>query len=907
MPITLPENIAKALAEQKIEAEELSPALRAIVKSIGKGSSKPSSPCLDPYQILELQCDIAFHVNSQNTVLWYHADALLAQHIPEGLDAGAHLQAYLPKQAYTKIDELLSPQLEQASGIEHQTIELSLVNEVQSYQAKIIDDSHEGHVILLSRKTKQLGNESKYIESIRQLEAFNTELIKLSKELNNAHSDDTLYQSIAESAKSVLEADRVSVWLFAADERVLELKYDCSNGLGARYAHSSICRAEFPEFFENLDNERVHAIQLEKQAPWAEQSLNHGLYQKGVRSVLEAPIRFECEVIGLLRAEFYSEQHCWANNELSFLASLSDLCALAHEKIAKDQAEAALYLSESRFKDLTENSDTAIFAFETTFLYANPAFESMTGVDLDSLKVTDIENVFNKHFQTVHKQAAMHSRISGESQTSIKNEFEITSAIGERRWLYVTATRSNFDGNACWLASAFDITERKTSEARLKFLASHDQLTGLPNRSRFQERISSALSRASRDRFYKFAVLFINIDRFKVFNDSMGQLFGDQLLLELSKRIRLCLDITGMAARVSGDEFAVFIDDVMNAEGVLSSAKAIQAGISEPFHFENQETVCNASIGMVLADRRYQKPEHILRDASIAMYHAKENETPSFRFFDPEMHEHAKRIVETESELRVAIRKQTLELYYQPIVRLKDGAVSYFESLIRWNKTSSKVISPLDFIPLAEESGVILPLGRWIVNKAGEQLARWQNEGFPHIGVSVNVSGKQFQSQEISEDVKGLLKEKDIRENSLKIEITESSMIQNSETIQDQLQNLRELGCDLLVDDFGTGYSSLSYLHQFPITCIKIDRSFITTLRQDEDSQEIVRAITNLAHNLRLDVVAEGVETREQAEILKKIGCDYAQGFYISPPLQADDATAFLNKNGSNTILSLLS
>ena len=562
----------------------------------------------------------------------------------------------------------------------------------------------------------------------------------------------------------------------------------------------------------------------------------------------------------------------------------------------KKKASEALLQSERRFESLTTSSDTAIFAFNETFIYTNPALEKLTGLDSGSLKNTYTSMVLGDHFNTLHREALL-TKIGANSNTGVKTEVAICTPNGETRWLYITSVRSSFDGKECWLASAFDITDRKTAEARLKYQAFHDQLTGLPNRLRILERIEASLVRASRDRFYRFAVIIINIDRFKVFNDSMGQLVGDQVLLELSKRIRICLRTNDMASRIGGDEFAVFIDDAVEKETLERIVSTLHNAVSEPIRFDGKEIICSASMGISHADRSYDKADKVLRDASIAMFNAKEYGKASHQFFDIEMHTRAKRILEMETDLRAAIRKQTLELYYQPIVCAETGKTAYFEGLIRWRKNLNTLVSPLDFIPLAEESGVILSLGRWVIDTACKQLNTWAELGHNNIGVSINVSGKQFESGDISQEIESLIKLHNVQKNRLKIEMTESSMIENSDTIQENLLKLRELGCELLVDDFGTGYSSLSYLHQFPINCIKIDRAFIANIRATDDGFEIVRAIINLAHNLRLYVIAEGVETKEQVDILTDLGCDYLQGYYFSEPVTHEIATSIIDTN----------
>lgn len=884
--------LARELARNGVDEHELDRDLMNVLTKVCEQGAQ-EEPAIKPYKVFEALFDVVFHIDPARRVLWYKSDKNLSLHIPKEIGTGSALAEYLPSTAYQSLCSLFDMHSQNNNACEG-TFQLGAEAMPCQYHVRIIADERNGHLILCKAMSVNLQQSLANVEENRRYDDFEGILVRLNKKISTIDSVESLYREVAESARSVMGADRASVWALSSDGETLELKLDCVAQQIKGEKRTWISRSEQAKFFDMLDTKRIHLAQLDSDNTGSPgQLICKSSYVHSACAAIDAPMRADGKLKGLLRIEFLSGAHDWTHSELMFIASLSDLCAHAYTKLLKDFLESSLRNSERRFKEVTENSAAALFAFnDAQLLYVNPALEQLTGLNHESLLSTPVHEIFGAHFRDSHKQAGLKTSIA--PKTTLVNEIAINTLNSERHWLHITTTHIEFDGKSCWLGSAVDISERKMSEARLKFQASHDPLTGLPNRAAFQERVSSGLARASRDRFYKFAVLYINIDRFKIFNDSMGQLFGDQLLLELSKRLSLCLESTSIAARISGDEFAVFLSDIYNEESVASSVEAIQTAITEPINFDGHETNCNASIGVVMANHSYEKPEQILRDASIAMYKAKTGENRGYRFFSTDMREHAKRILQTENELRSAIKNDALSLFYQPIVNLETGDIAYFEALIRWHKSASVIISPLDFIPLAEESGVIIPLGRWVVNEAGKQLQAWQAAGWSDIGMSINVSGKQFHSGHISADVQSMMSRYKLQPNSFKIEITESSMIQNSEIIQDQLQRLKELGCHLLVDDFGTGYSSLSYLHQFPIDCIKIDRSFTANLRQEEETHEIVRAITNLAHNLNLSVVAEGVETKEQAEILKRIGCDHAQGYYFSKPMRAEEALHFI-------------
>ncbi len=860
----------------------------------------------DLRSILRTQNDFAFQISETNHVLWFHVSADSQSLFPGSQADGGPLDHYFAEPARKQITSELQNRGSQGEA----SFELDLGHGMTQpggepssvFTCSLLHTDEFGTLLLGQRQQAATQETQHYLHSIEQLESFNAILVSLQRTLNLAGNLRELQSPIVHAAKTALGAEMGSLWLFEEERRALVPEVVYHGPRNQRVHQGLLHRANAERYFEQLGRGRVTAIHNRASVAHSLHVEHDAVFYRQAQSILEAPIRFEGEVIGVIRVENTFARGLWNSNEQTFIASLADIYSQYVEKIEKEMTLAALNESEQRFKTLTENSDAAIFAFDDTFLYTNPALEALVGMNSEALLETPVAAVFGRHFEFNHRLAAQHERTPDAQGISEKSEVEIFTEDGESRWLYITATRSRYSGVPCWLASAFDITERKTSEARLKYQAYHDQLTGLPNRARFADRIEASLSRSSRDQYHRCAVLMINIDRFKVFNDSLGQLFGDQLLLEMSKRLRKSLDTTNMAARISGDEFAVFLDDIREQHEVSVAIKEIQSCIEAPLVMDNHETVCSTSIGAVIAGMHYEKAEHVLRDAGIAMYHAKREVHSSHVFFDRSMHERAQQVLEIETELRLAIRRQTLELYYQPIIDLKTGLPVYFEALIRWRKSPSILVSPADFIPLAEESGVILSLGNWVVDQACERLAAWNELGYGHVGLSINVSGKQFEKAQIADEIADALARHAVAQNRLKVEMTETSMIENSINIREQLQKLRDCGCELLVDDFGTGYSSLSYLHQFPIDCIKIDRSFIANINCEEDSIEIVRAITHLAHNLNLTVVAEGVETESQLEALQTLGCDFAQGYYFAPPLSKEEAEKLLLEPASRQL-----
>ncbi|MCI0486618.1 MAG: EAL domain-containing protein [Blastocatellia bacterium] len=450
-----------------------------------------------------------------------------------------------------------------------------------------------------------------------------------------------------------------------------------------------------------------------------------------------------------------------------------------------------------------------------------------------------------------------------------------------------------------------NISDRKRTEQQLIYEAFHDPLTGLPNRAWFLEQLGIALSRASRREniLYpgnRFAVLFLDLDRFKVINDSLGHMYGDQLLQAIARRLRQCLRTEDLVARLGGDEFTVLLTNITSESDAEAVAARIQKQISQPFKLGEFDAFTTVSIGIALSDQGYSKSEDLLRDADTAMYQAKLEGKARHVIFDQGMHTRAVDTLHIETDLRRAIERKEFCLHYQPIVSLDAGELTGFEALARWLHPERGMISPAEFIPIAEETGLIVPLGQWVLNEACLQMRKWKSlyRGASDLSISVNLSGKQFAQANLIEQIIYSLNHWVLDPRNLKLEITESVLVENIETATNMLARLRSLGLEVSIDDFGTGYSSLSYLHRLPIDTLKIDRSFVSHMGGNDEDQEIVRTIILLAQNLGKKVIAEGVETREQVEKLRSLGCLVGQGFYFSRPVDSEAAGRLILNQG---------
>ncbi|NEQ43533.1 MAG: EAL domain-containing protein [Leptolyngbya sp. SIOISBB] len=423
-----------------------------------------------------------------------------------------------------------------------------------------------------------------------------------------------------------------------------------------------------------------------------------------------------------------------------------------------------------------------------------------------------------------------------------------------------------------------------------------DDLTGLPNRKAFLARVEKSLGV---NNFLleenQFAIFFIDVDRFKMINDSLGHLAGDQFLIQLAERFKACIRPYDMAARLSGDEFAILLDNLGSVDQAITVAKRLQTNISKPLKLGDQEVFPSVSVGIASSELQYETVEEILRDADTAMYHAKRAGRSRFIVFDENMHQKAKELLQLDGDLRRAVEHQQFELYYQPIISLGLRSLLGFEALIRWNHPERGLIEPNTFIPIAEETNLIYEVGMWTVQEACRQLSVWKQNPAVQIPISVNVnlSARQLSDTNLVKRIQSVIEEYGIANDELKLEITESIAMENSQQTSKVFKQLREIGVPLVIDDFGTGYSSLSYLNRFPIDTLKIDRSFVSKINVNAEntSVSITHSIIGLAHSLGVKVVAEGIETKEQMDYLRLARCDYGQGYLFAKPFPADIAT----------------
>ena len=584
---------------------------------------------------------------------------------------------------------------------------------------------------------------------------------------------------------------------------------------------------------------------------------------------------------------------------LFFWQMLRTIQRRAQEGLAREASSAQT--SERRFRGMVFNTPDLILvcAASGTVTYQSPAAETtwgyptadLLGKALFSLAHPDDHAALGDLWEQLRKVPA------GDGQDITRTtELRLRNGAGDWRQVELIATNLLHDTAVQGIVvTVRDITERKAFEQQLTQQAFYDPLTGLPNRVLFRDRLEQALVRAGR-RKDAVGLLFLDLDKFKLVNDSLGHQAGDKLLTEAAARLRACVRAQDTVARLSGDEFVIVLELLAGEEDALTVAKAIAHQFTCPFMLEGREIVVTASMGIAISDAGREHAESLVRDADVAMYRAKSSGRGQHVMFDPSMHTDSLARLELENELRHALDRNELRVYYQPIVRMASGDFSEVEALVRWQHPTRGLVSPGEFIPLAEDTGLIIPLGMWVLEEACRQVAVWhaQFPTKPPLTLSVNLSPRQFQQHSLVADVAAALGDSGLPASCLKLEITESVILQDAEATIRTLWELKDLGLQLAVDDFGTGYSSLSYLKRLPLDVLKIDRSFVSGLGHSQEDTAIIHAIMAMAKSLNLKVTGEGIETAEQAAMLSDWGCDRGQGYLFSKPLDSQAAGALL-------------
>jgi diguanylate cyclase (GGDEF)-like protein/PAS domain S-box-containing protein len=624
-----------------------------------------------------------------------------------------------------------------------------------------------------------------------------------------------------------------------------------------------------------------------------------------VNSLVHVPILSKGKALGVLSVNNRGSKHTFTEHDETVLSSLADYAAIALENAnlyqqaqmeirERMRVETALRESQERYEIAVRGANDGLWDWDLKAdkIYYSPRWKAMLGYSEGEIEESPNEWLGRVHPDDITQaRLALAVHVKGET-SHLETEFRMRHKDGSYRWMLCRGIAVwDEDGTAYRIAGSIsDITDRKQAEQKLIQSAFFDSLTGLPNRALFVEHLIHSIERTKRRPEFMYAVLFLDIDRFKDINDSLGHSTGDELLVATARKLQEIMRPTDTVARLGGDEFVILLDDIRDVKDATLVADRVQDVLHTASLLPEHTLFITVSTGIVLSVTGYDHAEDVLRDADIAMYRAKANGRARYEIFDSTMRDRILKRLSLESELRLAFERNELRVHYQPIVSLITKEIIGFEALARWQHPQRGLLYPIEFIPLAEETGLIILIDRWVMREACRQMREWHDQypSDPPFAVSVNLSGKQVVQPDLINVIDHILKDTGLQAQYLHLELTESVIMENFELTVEVLTKLKKLGVRIQIDDFGIGYSSLNYLSRFPINALKIDRSFINLMTDDPNHMKIVQAIVRLSHGLGMDVVAEGVETEGQWESLKELDCEYMQGALVSMPVDVD-------------------
>lgn len=702
-----------------------------------------------------------------------------------------------------------------------------------------------------------------------------------------------IFDIITETCARALDVARVSIWRYT-DDRTRIFCVDLFESGSRRHSRGTeLAVMDYPGYFQALETGIVVVANDARRNHATKEFSENYLSPLGIGAMLDATIRRGGKVIGVLCLEHVGPPRKWTEDECSFVVTVAALVSNLLEVGEHRRAREALTESNDLLGSIFDNTSVMIAYLDTdfNFIHVNRAYAADDGREPEFY-------VGKNHFalfpDSENEDIFRRVLATAEPYMTRAKRFVFTDQP-ERGVTYwdITLTPVRRDGITVGLVLLlYEVTEFIEAQERMQYLAYYDVLTDLPNRTLFADRLGHALARSSRSK-RSLGVLFLDLDRFKIINDSLGHHTGDALLKAFAKRLRECLRESDTVAHISGDEFAIALEDMTSAEDASRVARKIIDALAVPILCEEREFFVTSSIGISVYPADGTDATSLMKYADAAMYKAKEAGGNTYRFYAAEMGQRTAERLTFELSLRHALQREEFTLHFQPIISLASGKVTAVEALLRWRHPELGLVSPAQFIPLLEETGMIIPVGEWVLRQACRQAQAWQAGGDP-IRIAMNLSPRQFAAPDLVDQLVRAIAESGLPAELVELEITEGMLMQQSPLIHDFFFCVRDLGCQFSIDDFGTGYSSLSYLRRFPVSTLKIDRSFVADVMTDSDDAAIVRTIIAMAHNLKMEVVAEGVETPGQLDFLHASGCELAQGYLFARPVPAEEIPGLL-------------
>ncbi|QIR35436.1 EAL domain-containing protein [Tolypothrix sp. PCC 7910] len=761
---------------------------------------------------------------------------------------------------------------------------------------------------LLQNRNNELEQQVQERTAILKAKAEREQLItNVATQIRSSLNLQDILDRTVKEVRSLLNCDRAAIWQLQPDWSIVAVAESVANGC-VSYKDKKVQDMCFaPDLADVYRNERIRVVSDIYKAPMSD-CHRQLLANLDIRAKILVPIIHNSNLWGLLNVVESREPREWQAEEAMLLRQLATQLAIAIQQATayeqlqtelteRQRTEANLRQSEQRYASLAAAAPVGIFRTDAqgNCVYVNERWCKIAGLNLEEAQGSGWVKAL--HPDDRQKVAAEWYSAAQENRP-FQLEYRFQQSDKTIAWVFGQAVAEyNPAGQITgYIGTITDISDRKQAEEQLLYNALHDTLTGLPNRNFLMERLELAIQRAKRRENYHFAVLFLDMDRFKLINDSLGHLAGDELLTLIAQKLKSKIRATDLAARLGGDEFVVLLEDLRGIEEAVYVAERLIQEFQVPITLNGYEFFLTTSIGIVFAQDNYHQASDLLRDSDIAMYRAKAQGKSCYKIFDAQMHNQALIRLNLENDLRKALEREEFIAYYQPIVDINTQNLIGFEALVRWQHPTRGFVSPIEFVSIAEETGLIVPLDRWMLYTACQQLATWKTQFSSQLPlkVSVNMSVQDLRKANLIKDVETILAQTGLDGQCLTLEITESMLIDNiMETIK-VLEQLKRLGIQISIDDFGTGYSSLNYLHRLPADTLKIDRCFIQQMQEGNRNYQVVKTIITLSNQLGLGVVAEGIETQQQLQSLQHLGCEFGQGYLFSKPLANRDIETLL-------------